>query len=73
VAGQFVVGRVEARSPAAAAGLLDGDHLIQVVVVIIITEREWERVIGIGGDGNQNTVPAHLLIAGHDLNDEELW
>jgi len=36
VAGQFIVGHVETQSPASAAGLQDGDHLIQVAFVFIV-------------------------------------
>ena len=30
IPGQFIVGHVDTQSPAAAAGLLPGDHIIQV-------------------------------------------
>jgi len=45
--GQFIVGHVETESPAAAAGLLPGDHLIQVArsLLLLLYTRPMPEIV----------------------------
>lgn len=58
-AGQFVVGHVEIQSPAAAAGLQNGDHLLQVNGQDVTTDGYEGVVAKIKAMPNE----AHLLVA----------